>query len=383
VKLQNISLLAAVAAGVFGLATVGCGDDSAATTSGAGGGGGDDTSTGAGAGDIELKSPPTRPDGAPPGDGPGATVGVSRLYLGEATRAGAKTPTAWEEFGYDLDGQATVDIDGDDKITGADLEGRHCSPVGGEVNAGNLGDGANGVDNSFGKNILTFIAPLLDGDLSGTASEAIAEGSFTLALKMDTLGTGPNYDPIPTGLFAAIGGDDDEDGVAEPGEEWELVPELLNGGDPNDPKIFFPDAFVTENLWVSGEPQTITLQLSLGGVDLSLDINKAVIVVLLNADRTGGTEGLIAGVLDTEAFITEVGEVAAVLAGDAPGLCPGDELFESVVQNVRAASDIMADGSQQPGVNCSGISIGIGFDAQTVTLGDVAEPADPQPSNCD
>lgn len=370
---NSFFLVAALAAGVFGLGTVGCGDDGATGTGGGGTGGDASTSnTGAGAGDVELTTPPERPSGAPAGDGDTVTMGVSALYLGDTDRNFTDSQTAWQTFGYDIDGVATVDIDGDGKVTGADLEGRNCAPVQSEANAKNLEDGPGGVDNSFGRNIVSFIKSVLE-DPSTTASEAIAEGSFTIALEMETLGTGANYDPIPTSLYAAVGG---EDGV------WEIVPELLDAS--GEPKIKFANAYVVDNTWVSGEPQTITLNLSLSGVDLSLNINNAVIAVKLNADRTGGSEGVISGVLETEALVTEIGEVASVLAGDSTeGLCPGDTLFESVMQTIRNASDIMKNGTQNPGATCDGISIAIGFDANLVELGDVAEPSEPTPSSCE
>jgi hypothetical protein len=36
----------------------------------------------------------------------------------------------------------------------------------------------------------------------------------------------------------------------------------------------------------------------------------------------------------------------------------------------------MADGSQNPGATCDGISIALGFDAVAVTLGEPAEPSE-------
>lgn len=377
-KLRHSFILgAAIAAGVFGLGAVGCGDDGGETTAGAGGsgsGGSSSATEGAGAGDIELTKPPSRPQGAPAGDGDGAFLGISRLYLGDTDRSGAASTTAWQNYGFDLDGQATVD--GNDEggdFSGADLV-NHCTPVGGEVNAGNVEDGPGGIDNSFGKNILSFISSILE-DPSETASEAIEEGSFTIALRMDTLGSGSEYDPIPTNLYAGIGGEDGE---------WEYVNALLTGGDPENPKIKFPTAFVTDNTWVSGEPTTITLNLSISGVDLALDIQNAVIAVKLNGDHTAGSDGVIAGVLDTEAFVSELGEVASRVAGGTDGLCPGDQLFESIVQNIRSASDLLKDGTNKAGVTCDGISIAIGFDMKEVTFGDVAPDPEPgEPSSCE
>lgn len=365
---NSFFMAAAIAAGTFGLGSIGCGDDTSATGAGGSGTGGSGSGTGGGSG-TELAKPPSRPDGAPAGDGASTVLGVSALYLGDIDRAGTKSSTAWQGFGYDLDGQATEDIDGDGKITGADLGG-HCTPVQSETNAGNLKDGPGGIDNSFGKNILAFLGSVLEAP-SATATQAIEDGSFTIALDMTTLGAAADYSAVPTDLYAAVGGEDDV---------WEVVPELLNAD--GSPKVSFDTAYVVGNTWVSGDPQTISLSLSIAGVDLGLNINAAVITVDLSADHGSGSNGVIAGVLDTDEFVRELGEVASVVAGDTEGLCPGDPLFNSIVQNIKNASDIMKDGTQSAGVTCNGISIALGFDATTIELGETADPSEPVPSTC-
>jgi len=52
-------------------------------------------------------------------------------------------------------------------------------------------------------------------------------------------------------------------------------------------------------------------------------------------------------------------------------LCSGGPLFDAVAQNVRAVSDIMRDGTQDPTQTCDGISLGMGFTAKPVQLGTV------------
>lgn len=65
-----------------------------------------------------------------------------------------------------------------------------------------------------------------------------------------------------------------------------------------------------------------------------------------------------------------------------PSLCPPSATFESIAQQIRQASDILADGTQDPGVTCNGISIGLGFEAEAATLGVVFDaPVPPDPCN--
>ena len=83
--LRSQLVVGGLAVGLLGLATVvGCGDSG---TGGAGGG-----ASGAGV------QPPTRPSGASKGDASGAkALAATKIYIGTTTRAGADSPTAWED----------------------------------------------------------------------------------------------------------------------------------------------------------------------------------------------------------------------------------------------------------------------------------------------
>lgn len=340
--LRSHKLLAALTvASVFALPLVGCGDD----TSGTGGGG----TTPAGA------QPPARPSGASAGDGPGATLATTKIYVGTKTRAGAESPNAWKDFGYDLDG-----------VTTSTDFASHCKPAGGAAPNNVFPDGNDGIDNAFGKVLLPVLKTAASAggvtDLEAELNGGIADGTFTIILDLSNVGTGANYDPIAAYLGAG------KNGV---GGTWEIVPELLKPGGTSlaDSVVAFPTSYVADNTWVSGDKGTVSLALDIAGFQLALNIRSAVITMDLNADRSAGTNGVIAGVLDTEELLTElkkvIGNLDASLCGSA-----GDNLLNQV----RQASDIMKDGSQS-GDTCNGISIGLGFDASQITLGPVAEPA--------
>ena len=64
-----------------------------------------------------------------------------------------------------------------------------------------------------------------------------------------------------------------------------------------------------------------------------------------------------------------------------PSLCTGPTIM-SIVDQITQASDIMADGSQDPTQTCNGISIGIGFNASLVQLGPVVAPPAPKANTC-
>jgi hypothetical protein len=100
----------------------------------------------------------------------------------------------------------------------------------------------------------------------------------------------------------------------------------------------------------------------------------------LDAAHGGATEGVIAGVLDTEALVGQIESLAGTLS---PEFCNGGPTVESILNQIRQASDIMSDGSQQAGTPCTGISIGLGFDATVVTVDGVGAAAEEQPDPCE
>lgn len=60
-------------------------------------------------------------------------------------------------------------------------------------------------------------------------------------------------------------------------------------------------------------------------------------------------------------------------------LCSGTA-FESIALQIEQLSDIMVDGTSQPGQVCDGISLGVGFDAVAVHMGpSVVVPGVPDP----
>ena len=98
----------------------------------------------------------------------------------------------------------------------------------------------------------------------------------------------------------------------------------------------------------------------------------------LNAEHTAATQGQISGVIDTDEFNATLADVVGAFD---PSLCTGAVLL-AIQNQIRQASDIMVDGSQNPAATCNGISIGIGFEASAVHLGGVGPsvlPADTCP----
>lgn len=303
--------------------------------------------------------PPARPSSPKPGDGSGKkSIAVTKITLGTASN------TAWQELGYDLD----------NKVTTASNVADHCTPNSNGSAKTVFPDGKDGRDNSFGKNLIPIIKSAAGStDLEGSLNGAIAEGSFTIIVDLPDLGPEKNYDPLKAYLLGGKNGTP----MGTP-TTWELVPELLTGTTPDSAKVKFATSYLTDNTWVSGEKGTVNLSLAIAGFSINLGINSALLSMKLDDAHNKATSGVIAGVLKTEDFITELKKVVGAFSQD---LCMG-QAVESILNQIRQASDIMADGSNGAGKTCDGISIGLGFEAASTTLGAVGAPAEPQPDPC-
>ena len=311
-------------------------------------------------------TPPSRPVDAPEGDGNGYVFAVEKLFLGETDRHGIESASAWKKFGYNLDGKKST-------ADSTDL----CKPLGNAPAATVYPDGNDGIDNSFGKLLIPTIHALSPFPTTGV-NTSIAEGSFTLMVKIDKLGKSANYSNLAAALYG--GADLGMPPAWDGNDEWPVLPELLK--DPNDINsslVPFKSSYVAEQTWVSGNPATLSLTIGISGNPFTLTISNAVITMELDPDRAGAANGIIAGVLEVEPLISQLREVAGSIS---PDLCNDSSTFDSFADQIRQNADIMADGSQDPSKSCEAISIGIGFEAKAVKLGPIAAKAEPGPDPC-
>jgi hypothetical protein len=290
----------------------------------------------------------------------GTTFALTKLDFGEGTNG------QWKTVGFDLDG-----------LTSTAASTDVCQPNSGADPSVPYPDGNMGIDNSFGKNLLPEILAL-DQTWVTDVNGSLQQGAFNVLLKMYCLPPTGDVPSFTTKLFVAtpLATPPKFDGT----DVWPVAPELLN--DPKDPEsstIIFPNSSVTGNTYDSGKNQTfiITIPLSAQGKTtlLKLTLNAARATMTLSADRQHATGGMIGGVLNTEDFVAEVKKLGYLL-----GLCT-NPLLPGLITQVRQASDIMHDGTQDPTKTCDGISIGITFEMAAVQLGGVG-PAQPTSNTC-
>jgi hypothetical protein len=302
------------------------------------------TSSGAG------RVPPTLPPGSPQTSTQAEhNYALHKLFLGDTDRNGVTNLNAWMDYGYNLD----------EKITTRDST--DVCQLAANAQKSVQVDGHDGIDNSFGANVLQIIESFQPTP-TATISDSIDSGGFTIML--DTLGLDQTATETAGGLHGKLfaGGKFNGKPTWTTTDDWPVLPQLLsNPADPTSSKVVFDQAYVVGGTFVSGSPVDVTLNLAFAGQNLTVNVHHATITVGVNGSQ--GTDGVIAGVINTEELISGLRAVAGHLGGKS--LC-GGTAFDTIAQEIRGMSDIFVDGTNGPGRPCDGISIGLGFNADEI-----------------
>ena len=292
--------------------------------------------------------PPKRPTA---GAGSGTKYfAVNALKLG-ITRKGTTTsdPNAWKDYGYDLDGRNTTAEDS--KTSNNSCKRKSGSPT------SILADGNNGIDNNFGGHVMQTIKSL-KSDAEDAVNTSITGGSFTLILKIENVTGGADSANSPGSLYVA---NDFNDKKTAPtfteADVWKVnAASLTDGTSLTKPKLTFPNAYISNGYWVSGDfgTGTINLNISLSGADISLPIDSGIITVKLS----DGSDGTIAGAMNTDKLKDALTPVAKKF-----GICPGNATYDQVVDTLTQSADLVSGAPQlqNTAVECTAISIALGF----------------------
>lgn len=321
-------------------------DGGAGGVGGAGGGGGGGAAAG-GAGGGGMTS-------CTSADGP--VLALSELRVGDTDPNGQPNPQAWMQYGFDLDNQNST----------SNGLGQHCQPFAGASPA-SLADGPNGLDNSWGKNVMPLISGL-NSSFGADVNAQIDAGNSTLVFFFEQL-AGTDATGVRTMVWPGAPLGKPPTGVAT--DCWSIPSDTVN-----DPMNLFsalttyPSADVTAGLWTSGTPTALRLDIVTPGLGFQLPIEAARLQVQLDANLTGGSGGQLGGVVPVnalvEAFRDAVGAIDAQLCSSAT--------FASIETQLRRAADSMADGTQNPNAVCDGVSIGLGFELTTAGVAQVVSP---------
>lgn len=343
--LPVVSIFALGLGGLCAAATQGCGSDSGSSSGGTTGGG---------------KTVVASPTGAAPATlGDETTFAVNALYLGESDRNGTVSATAWQNFGFDLDGKISTKDSTD-----------VCKRVSGAA-ASAQEDGPQGIDNAFGKSIIQLIQAVAPGP-SKTINEAIQKGTFTLMLKVKGLTDDPKQSNTGLSGTLLVGGEYSDAGAPtfDTNTDWPYR---------QDPQVAINGAYINNGTFVNGSTGTqVKLSLSIGGASLDLTVNKAFITF----DHTAPNDisnGIIAGVIGTQELLDGISKVAGRIS---PSLC-GGATVDNIKDTLKKASDINSDGTNDPSRDCDAISVAIGFTGKKVkNPTKIAAPGDVPPDPC-
>ncbi len=327
------------------------------------------SSSDSGTGGSGVGGPPAKPSAPATTSTTEKNFAVHTLLLGDAARGGgAQSTSAWKKYGYNVDGV----VSNGDATQGC--KGTKAAKI----------DGDNGIDNSFGANIVQTILTTAGQDAPTKINQAISDGKFTVML--DITGLSDDAKQSATGLKGIIlaGGGFDDDGGTKPtftsADNWPVRPELLsNPSDPKSSTISLGDAYVNAGTFVANAE--VKLSLILFGVSLDLNIHHG-IITFDHTQPNHADNGTIAGVVKTTELVEGLKNIAGYLGNGQ--LC-SQAALQGLLDTITAASDIMADGSAgDPATACDGISVGLGFTADVIgNPAKVAAPTKAEPNPCD
>lgn len=290
---------------------------------------------------------------------------VTKLFLGDTTRDGVSSSIAWKQYGFNVDGLVSTK-------NSKDL----CKPPKGGTPSGTYPDGDDGIDNAFGKTFIPIFGGLV-AEPTGSLQEKLDHGMSRLLFLDETLPPGSEQGPHSTRAYRTT--DLGHPPALDGSDSWLAAPEgLMNWTDLASSTSVFLTSTLQDNLWASGQGTTLEVPMLLGDEALMLSIRLPRITMRLTPGHEAAIEGQIGGVLDTEEFIAAFRKLAGNFD---PGLCSGST-WDSVANQLRGTSDILADGTQDPNKTCDGISVGLGFTATKALLAGIGPASPPPPNPC-
>ena len=263
-------------------AAVGCGgaDTTGTTSTGTGGAGGEGTSSSTASSSSSAASSSST-GGLTCMSGEGIVLAATKLSFG------AGNSGQWKKVGFNLDGLTS-------SVTSTDV----CQVNSNAMPVVPYPDGDNGIDNSFGKNLLPLILALYPTWEPDT-NTGLQNGFFNVLLKMECVPPTGDVPAFTTKLFGgtALGANPKFDGT----DKWPVAPELLsNSMDPESSTILIKKSSVMGTTFDSGKNQTFILTVPVTtqskATSIKLTLYAAQTKMTLAMDRKSATGGLIGGV---------------------------------------------------------------------------------------
>jgi hypothetical protein len=295
---------------------------------------------------------------------PGTNFAFQQYFLGDTDRTGVMASTAWQQFGANVDGKVTT-------ASSTDV----CTLAPGASKTTQV-DGVDGIDNSWGENLLPIFITIFGSSFSTSYDNAVAAGSFTTMIDVTSLTSSPSQSGSAPG-WGFAGANLGHPPTWTVADDWPVYPDWLNdGGLASGSKIAFPAGSIDGGAWSSGTPTDMPFELGLGAVGFELVIHHAT-VSFSHTTPTTAAGGIVAGVLYTQELLAALGNAAGWIS---QSLCNASA-FESIAQQVVQTQDILQDGTNAAGQPCDAISIGLGFDGVQIGAVDMVSAPEAQLQN--
>jgi hypothetical protein len=263
-------------------------------------------------------------------------------------------------------GRVGLDLDG---VITRNHSKLHCQMTPDDASASQV-DGADGIDNSFGGNVVSLIGNL-EPEFVSQMNADVMTGKFTQLLSVSGIGPNADYNVLDASLVSAAS-------RSEP-PTWhnDVWPRLAL----NEPPSTFSNTYLTRNTLVAtGSTGITTLVITIHGVPVHVRLQNVSVVADLSADHLTIERGIIAGIASVDDLIAEFLHRYAFFA---PVLCGGNPLLDLAVKHLHGSADIMLDGTQDPTRACDGVSFGMFFHAVTAQEGATGSESPLPPSACE
>ena len=303
---------------------------------------------------------PPRPTGTGVAASGSVVLAVSRIDFGDTDSSGLPSGTAWQHLGLNIDGKVTSACSTDvcTQVPGSSLQVQV--------------DGDDGIDNSFGSQLMPII-DTVDANFDTVATKLLRQCGETLLRELEGLGSSPDYATLGGALLHAVG-------HGGPALGWHRPARRRHGVAARRRRhpATRHDAWRVHDRPHMGERDRL-------GPSLPRPADH-------RCHKRLPAPGTVAARAHGRAHRgrRRVGQVGCAVRDhprerradvDGPlgarhvaSLCTGSALASIEVQ-VEQAAVILSDGTNRPGAQCDGISVGLAFDAvREVKLGAPVTP---------
>lgn len=304
---------------------------------------------------VDGAVPPAPDPDAPTVAGEPLVLAIEQVFVGDTDRDELLSDAAWREFGFDLDGWNS----------NSQL-GFHCKPIGDTKKSDIREDGARGIDNAWGADVVNGILSTLVANPTEKLRNQREAGQSSWLLRLAALGSSPSAAGLSGQWSLAEGSRDAQGNLLLPTEDDSYAWHSWDGS-----TVASSEGYLVDQQIVMRFASPIPIYLDFGSLKMRFPLQRAVLALEAPgpAQQRNGT---LAGVIATEDLVASALEVAPLL--DLRACDSSWPALVGILDSLRGASDILLDGTQDPARDCNAISFGVGLVARPRQLGASVPP---------